>query len=291
MKRNRSILVAVIVIVVASAAIIVVTTGPEWLTVSAAEAAPTATPSPAPENDLSFISEIFGGGTSDGEAHLSLSERIAQIVGRLLLAVILAGVLALRPRRNIRLFRRNLMVSQTEMLLALVGAALMMVVGDNAARAFGIFAAVSLVRFRTNIRDPKEITVLLLSLALGLAAGVGRWELGIALCLFALALLWLLEYKEPEQVFRSMELKVKTRSTDKLQEILKQVFATHDLGAEIREIDPEDEKHPVGEIVYYVNLPLNVSTDSLSDEIQRSGGENVESIEWDHAKHGRDIYE
>jgi len=62
----------------------------------------------------------------------------------------------------------------------------MIIVGDNAARAFGIFAAVSLVRFRTNIRDPKEITVLLISLALGLASGVGRWDLGIILALFSL---------------------------------------------------------------------------------------------------------
>ena len=127
----------------------------------------------------------------------------------LILAVILAGILAFRPRKNVPLFQRNLYVAQTQILLAVVAAALMMIVGDNAARAFAIFAAVSLVRFRTNIRDPKEITVLLISLALGLAAGVGRWELGAVLCLFALALLWLLEYNEPEKVFRSMDLTVK----------------------------------------------------------------------------------
>ena len=58
--------------------------------------------------------------------------------------------------------------------MAVVAGAMMMVVGDSAARAFGIFAAASLVRFRTNIRDPKEITVLLICLGVGLAAGVGR---------------------------------------------------------------------------------------------------------------------
>ena len=75
--------------------------------------------------------------------------------------------------------KRNPFVAQTQILLAIVAAALMIIVGDNAARAFGIFGAVSLVRFRTNIRDPKEITVLLISLALGLAAGVGRWDLAL----------------------------------------------------------------------------------------------------------------
>ena len=134
-----------------------------------------------------------------------------EIVNRLLLAVLLSSILAFRPRKNVPLFRRSLFVSQSQILLAVVAAALMMIVGDNAARAFAIFAAASLVRFRTNIRDPKEITVLLISLALGLASGFGRWDLGIALCLFSLALLWLLEYNESDNSFRSMELTVKTQ--------------------------------------------------------------------------------
>ena len=96
---------------------------------------------------------------------------VFEIVFRLFLSVALAAILAFRPRKNVPLFQRNLYVAQTQILLAVVAAALMMIVGDNAARAFAIFAAVSLVRFRTNIRDPKEITVLLISLALGLAAG------------------------------------------------------------------------------------------------------------------------
>ena len=83
-----------------------------------------------------------------------------------------------------------------------------MVVGDSAARAFGIFAAASLVRFRTNIRDPKEITVLLVCLGVGLAAGVGRWDMAVILTLFVLIALTVLEYFEQFQVFRSMEVSV-----------------------------------------------------------------------------------
>lgn len=214
-----------------------------------------------------------------------------QIIFRLALAVILSGILAFRPRKDIPLFKRRLFVSQTQILLAVVAAALMMIVGDNAARAFAIFAAVSLVRFRTNIRDPKEVTVLLISLALGLAAGVGRWDLGIALCLFALALLWLLEFNESEQVYRSMELTVKTRDTDQTQEILKKIFRRKRLEAEMRQIDPPDEEDPVGSIVYYLNLRLSISTDYLSDRIMAgdSGG-NIEGIQWAQKKSATDIY-
>lgn len=213
------------------------------------------------------------------------------IFGRLLLAVGLSSLLAFRPRQDVPLFKRSLFVSQTQILLSVVAAALMMIVGDNTARAFAIFAAVSLVRFRTNIRDPKEITVLLISLSLGLAAGVGRWELGVGLCLFALALLWLLEYNESAQVFRSMELTIKSRNMDRTQEILRKIFRKYRLDAEVRELDPPDENDPIGEIVYYLNLRLNLSTDQLSDRIMRLDPRNIEGIQWSQKKSGGDIYQ
>ncbi|HMJ09411.1 MAG TPA: DUF4956 domain-containing protein, partial [Pyrinomonadaceae bacterium] len=165
------------------------------------------------------------------------------------------------------------------------------IVGDNTARAFAIFAAVSLVRFRTNIRDPKEITVLLISLALGLAAGVGRWELGISLCLFALALLWLLEYNESAQVFRSLELTVKTRDPEHTQVILKKIFKRLKIDAEVREFEPPDDKKQVGSIVYFLNLQLKLTTDFVSDRILAADTENIDGIQWSKSKTGSDIYQ
>jgi uncharacterized membrane protein YhiD involved in acid resistance len=214
-----------------------------------------------------------------------------EIVLRLFLSVVLSGILAFRPRRNVPLFGRNLYVAQTQILLAVVAAALMLIVGDNTARAFAIFAAVSLVRFRTNIRDPKEITVLLISLALGLATGVGRWDLGLILCLFALVLLWVLEFNESEQVFRSMELTVKSRNTEVTQERLKKIFQRYKLAGEVRQIDPPDEENPVGCIMYYLNLRLNLSTDYLSDRLFDLDGENIEGIEWSQKKGNSSIYQ
>lgn len=241
-----------------------------------------------PEEDRFFLAKIFEEG-DDG--HNSIFITTIEIIQRLLLAVLLSGILAFRPRQNVPLFKRSLFVSQTQILLSVVAAALMMIVGDNAARAFAIFAAVSLVRFRTNIRDPKEITVLLISLALGLAAGVGRWDLGIALCLFSLTLLWVLEFKEPEQVFRSMELSVRTKDPERTQEILKKIFDRMKIDAEVREITPPDEKKQIGTIVYYLNLRLKHTTDKLSDRILAADEENIEGIQWSKTKSAGDIFQ
>lgn len=258
--------------------------------------APPATSQPATTGagaDNPFTAMVTAG---DPTAAVSPEEKpwvedLLSILFRLFVAVVLSGILAFRPRKDVTLFRRSLFVSQTQILLAVVAAALMMIVGDNTARAFAIFAAVSLVRFRTNIRDPKEITVLLISLALGLAAGVGRWELGIALCFFALALLWLLEYNESEQVYRSMELTVKTRDTDRTQNMLKKVFKKYRIDAEVRDLDPSSEEAPVGTLVYYISLRLALSTDRLSDIIQKIDSDNIERIQWSQKKGATDIYQ
>jgi uncharacterized membrane protein YhiD involved in acid resistance len=255
----------------------------------AAAANAAGSPAPNPGEEKFFLAKAMedASGSTEPSAWIGTIE----IIQRLLLAVILSGILAFRPRINVPLFKRSLFVSQTQILLAVVAAALMLIVGDNTARAFAIFAAVSLVRFRTNIRDPKEITVLLISLSLGLAAGVGRWDLGISLCLFALALLWLLEFKEPEQVYRSMELSVKTRDPERTQAILKKIFDRMKIDAEVRELVPPDEKKQIGSIVYYLNMKLKLTTDKLSDRILAADDKNIEGIQWEKAKSAADIYQ
>ncbi|HEY0378649.1 MAG TPA: DUF4956 domain-containing protein [Pyrinomonadaceae bacterium] len=209
---------------------------------------------------------------------------LPRIIVRLALAAFLAAMLAFRPRKDLPLRQRNLYVAQTQILLAVVASALMMIVGDNAARAFGIFAAVSLVRFRTNIKDPKEITVLLLSLSLGLATGVGRWDLALILCAFVLPLLWLLESREERELYRAMELTVKTKDTDKMQDILRGLFLRYKLDSELRQLDQPDEDDPLGCVMYYVSLPPNVSTDRISDEVRALDPQNVDAIEWEQKK-------
>jgi hypothetical protein len=241
------------------------------------------------------ISQILGDGTTPAQP-TSGDRRdwltvFASVIVRLTLAALLSAMLAFRPRRFSVFFKRNPFVAQTQILLAVVASALMMIVGDSTARAFGIFAAVSLVRFRTNIKDPKEITVLLLSLAIGLATGVGRWELGLILAFFVLLLLWALEYREPELVTRSMELTVKTRNVGTTQDALLDLFRRHKFSAEMRTIDKPDGEDEMGLVVYYVDVSPLVSTDRLSEEILSADPQNIDSVEWDQQKNTSYFYQ
>jgi Domain of unknown function (DUF4956) len=256
--------------------------------------APGATPSPIPAeaHKNPFLGELFGPDATglSPSSFSSWEAASARIALRFSLAAFLAALLAFRPRRGVSIHRRNPYVAQTQILMAVVAGAMMMVVGDSAARAFGIFAAASLVRFRTNIRDPKEITVLLVCLGVGLAAGVGRWDMAIILTLFVLLTLSILEFSEQSQVFRSMEVSVGTRNVDQTNDVLKQLFASYGFDSELRQLDRQDEEEPMGKIVYLVNLDTKVSTSKLSEEILSGDRENIDSVEWDQQESKTYLY-
>src|ERR1051325_7673248 len=254
-------------------------------------AAPAASDNAA-RHRIPLFGELFGpyaSGLSPAD-YESWEETSARILLRFSLAAFLASLLAFRPRRGIPASRRNPYVAQTQILMAVVVGGMMMVVGDSAARAFGIFAAASLVRFRTNIRDPKEITVLLGCLGVGLASGVGRWDMAVIMTLFILIALTVLEFFERFQVFRSMEIKVQTRSVDKTDDVLKGVFDHYNFEYELRELNREDADEPLGTLVYLVNLDPAMSTSKLSEEILSADQDNVDSVEWDQKESKTYLY-
>ena len=261
-------------------------------TATASPGAESQSATPAPGQKIPLIGELFGPDVSgltpaSIESWESTSARIAL---RFSLAAFLAAILAFRPRRGVSVLRLNPYVAQTQILMAVVAGGMMMVVGDSAARAFGIFAAASLVRFRTNIRDPKETTVLLVCLGVGLAAGVGRWDMAVILTLFVLLALTVLEYFERFQVFRSMEICVNTRNVDRTDEVLKQLFADHGFDYELRELDREDAEEPLGKIVYLINLDPVTRTSKLNDEILANDPDNIDSVMWEQKESKTYLY-
>ena len=128
------------------------------------------------------------------------------------------------------------------------------------------------------------ITVLLVSLGIGLATGVGRWELAMILAFFVLLLLWALEYRESELVFRMMELTVKTSDVDATQAMLLGLFRKYDFNSEIRQLDRPDGEGEMGCIVYNVEMSPLVSTDRISNEILSVDPQHVDSVEWAQQK-------
>ncbi len=61
----------------------------------------------------------------------------------------------------------------------IVGAMIMLAIGNSLARGVGIVGALALIRFRTNLRDPLDMIFIFAAFAAGIAAGAGNIATGM----------------------------------------------------------------------------------------------------------------
>ena len=68
----------------------------------------------------------------------------------------------------------------TIVFITIIVAMVMMVIGNNIARAFALVGALSIIRFRTVVKDTKDTAFIFLALASGMAAGTSSYFLAIS---------------------------------------------------------------------------------------------------------------
>jgi len=203
------------------------------------------------------------------------ADAVRHAVLALPIAAALGAALAFRPRRR-GTPPRSAPVIQTQIVLAIVGAVVMIVVGASLARAFGIVGAANLIRYRAKIEDPKDAVVMLTTLSMGLAAGVGLFALAAFGTLFILAVLWAIESFEPERR-KTFELKVAAGEPAGLRADVEAVLRRYDIKYELRSAGPR-------ELMYETNLPLNVKTDRVSNAILLIDAEGEKEVVWEEKK-------
>jgi len=194
---------------------------------------------------------------------------------RLPAAALLSTILAFRPRRR-GTPKRQAPVIQTQIVLALVGAMVMMVVGSSLARAFGIVGAAGLIRYRAKVEDPKDAGVMLSTLAIGLASGVGLYLFAIFATLFVLAVLVVVESIETEP-FLLFDLTVTAKDSAHLKEPIEGVLRRRRIPFELRSTS-EDET------CYEVRLALGTHTDKVSDALMGLKSAQPINVKWEQKK-------
>ncbi len=191
---------------------------------------------------------------------------------RLPLAALLGTVLALRPRRGGTPERQPAVV-QTQIILAVVGSLIMLVVGASLARAFGVAGAANLIRYRSKIDDPKDAVVMLCALSAGLASGVGLYGLAVIGTLFITVLLWFIEGFEPQTRLFELTVKMGEKTADlrpKIEEILRRYKVRYELRTTSEE-----------SVLYFVTTPKALRTDRVSNVIMELGPDGKGEVSWE----------
>jgi hypothetical protein len=200
-------------------------------------------------------------------------QHLRQALLRLPLAAVLGAALAVRVRRR-GTPPRSPAVVQTQIILSIVGALVMLIVGASLARAFGVVGVAGLVRYRAKVNDPKDAGVMLGTLGVGLAAGVGLYTLSIFSTLFFAGMLWILESFEPE-ARKLFMLTVKSKDAVKLEPTIRQLLRRHRARFELRASAPDS-------LSYELKLPMSQRTDALSKAIADLDPQST--LEWDEKK-------
>jgi uncharacterized membrane protein YhiD involved in acid resistance len=163
-------------------------------------------------------------------------------------------------------------LQQAQVLLCVAGAMIMIIIGNNLARAFGVAGAAGIVRFRTPVEDPKDTTVIFLQLSLGLACGLGAFAVaGLGTLFLCVFLVMLDRFGEAKR--RSVLLSMTAPTKEFPAEQVNRVLAASVDFFEQREVVQGAE----AVMRYQVTMDPNTSLTYLTGELVKAG---LKSVAW-----------
>ena len=102
------------------------------------------------------------------------------VLGRLGFAALLGAVVAWIYQRTRPPSDTSSSLAVTLVLLSILIAMVTQVIGDNVARAFSLVGALSIVRFRTVVRDTVDTAFVIFAVAVGMAAGASHASVALS---------------------------------------------------------------------------------------------------------------
>ena len=126
-----------------------------------------------------------------------------EIIFNLVIAFFLGFVISLIYKKT----HKGLSYSQsfvlTNIFLAVIVSMVIMIIGNNLARAFALVGALSIIRFRTVVKDTKDTAFIFWSLAVGMASGTSSYFLAVSGTIIISLIALILNYTNYGSIFKS----------------------------------------------------------------------------------------
>ncbi|MEK7165247.1 MAG: DUF4956 domain-containing protein [Patescibacteria group bacterium] len=126
------------------------------------------------------------------ESAIGIKLTIGNILVNLIIAGLMGAIISWGYTKTHRGFSYSYSFASTLVLVTLIASIVIMVIGNNLARAFGLVGAFSIIRFRTVIKDTKDTVFVFLSIVIGMAIGSSSYSLGFLGLLFVLGAAFIL---------------------------------------------------------------------------------------------------
>lgn len=188
-----------------------------------------------------------------------------------LFSFLLSTMIAFTYEKTSRQVARPDNYIQALVLIAIVAATVMQAIGDNFARGLGMLGALSIIRFRTTLRNARNITFMFASLAAGIASGVFGFAIAftgtVGFCLVAF-LLRATPFSNRQNLLGTMTIEIPHESPvfDEVEKVLKNYCQRHAVES-YRVFNSEKKKHLV-EYIFQIKLKKDFSGWNLSNELK-----------------------
>jgi len=104
---------------------------------------------------------------------------IKDVIGNMLVAMMCGFFIAFLYKYTYAGLNYSASFTVSLIMLTMITAVVIMVIGNNLARAFGMVGAMSIIRFRTAVKDASDIMFIFYALTIGLASGVKLYSIAI----------------------------------------------------------------------------------------------------------------
>lgn len=200
------------------------------------------------------------------------SPAISEIIANVFISLICSFVVSLIYRFTYRGPGYSGSFVNSIVFLSVITSLVIMVIGNNLARAFGLVGALSIIRFRTAIKDTVDIVYIFLSLAIGMAGGVGYHKVAITGTIIV-GIILILFSNDKISFFLSNQYMLQftySNGTPDEKSFL-QILSNHCSGFEIINIR-SNEINKSFEYSYYIHVKKNRSTNELLYDLQKVEG-------------------
>ncbi len=175
-----------------------------------------------------------------------------------------------------KITHKGLSYSQSFMLtivfVTVVVCMVMMVIGNNLARAFALVGALSIIRFRTVIKDTKDTSYVFFGLAAGMAAGTSSYFLAV-IGVIIISLLSIFLYKTNYGSIYKSEIILRFRADTNIKAtIYNKILSKYAISSNILHIEPSSEKKSSNIITFDLVLKKNINLENLSSDLQKIKG-------------------
>jgi len=145
------------------------------------------------------------------------------------------------------------------------------VVKSSLALSLGLVGALSIVRFRTPIKEPEELAYLFIAIAMGLGLGADQRIPTLVAGPFILAIMavfkWSRKESKKKNLYLSLDWKVSVKETEGLLTRFNTVIENHVLVSDLRRIDVRGEGL---EATYFIDVQSSNNLSALIDDLQKS---------------------